>query len=82
MTSVTTKIVMSLIEGYAETRHICGRPEYNGKSFQARAACQDAIEALVKASNPPLFDLSKGIPPATGALPTINHTLIPSKEEA
>lgn len=76
MNSVTTKIVMSLIEGYAETRHMCGRPENNEKSALAREVCQSAIEALVKASNPPLFDLSKGIPPATAALPTIEPHLL------
>jgi hypothetical protein len=76
MNSVTTEILMQLVDGYVETRHECGRPEYNERSALARKLVAAGIESLVKAATPRLFDLSKGIPPATAALPTIEPHLL------
>jgi hypothetical protein len=69
MTDVTTKILMGLIDGYAESRHVDGHHTYNERTALARKLVEGGIEALVKAASPPLFDLSKGIPPATAMAP-------------
>lgn len=82
--SLTTQLLMDLIDGYAETRHQCGRPEYNAQAALARKIVLGAVEAVVKKSSAPLFDVSKGLPPAMGlvSLPTILPEMIPEKESA
>lgn len=69
MKNLTTEILMQLIDGYAETRHASGHHSYNEQSALARKLVESGIGALVKAANPPLFDMSKGIPPATALIP-------------
>lgn len=83
MTNVTTKILMSLIDGYVETHRSFGSCRLSRTTEMARKSCEDAIEALVKAANPPLFDISKGIPPATAlTLPVIDPDLLDTSKEA
>jgi hypothetical protein len=78
MKNLTTEILMQLIDGYAETRHVSGHPTYNEKSALARKLVEAGIGAVVKAANPPLFDMSKGIPPATSmiGLPVISPEML------
>lgn len=78
MMSITTEILMQLVDGYAETRHANGHHTYNEKSALARKLVQGGIEALVKAANPPLFYMSKGIPPARSvvALPVVDPQML------
>lgn len=78
MNSVTTEILMQLIDGYVETRHECGRPEYNEKAALARKLVAAGIESLVKSAQPWRLDLSKGIPPATSmiGLPVIDPSML------
>jgi hypothetical protein len=82
--SLTTQLLMDLIDGYAETRHQCGRPDYNPQAALARKLVLGAVEVVVKKASAPLFDVSKGIPPAVGlvALPVIDPSLLPTKETA
>lgn len=82
--SLTTQLLMGLIDGYAETRHQCGRPEYNAQSALARKLVLGAVEVVVKKASVPLFDVSKGIPPAVSlvALPVVDPSLLPEKESA
>jgi hypothetical protein len=50
--SLTADIVMQLIEGYAESRHKFGAPEYNETTALSRKVVRSAIEALVEAATP------------------------------
>jgi len=77
MKNLTTEILMQLIDGYAETRHTNGHPTYNEKAALARKLVEGGIEALVKAASPPLFDMNRGIPPATAlTLPVLDPSLL------
>lgn len=77
MTNITTEILMQLVDGYAESRHVAGHHSYNEKTALARKLVEGGIEALVKAASPPLFRLDKGVPPATAlTLPVIDPKML------
>lgn len=76
MNNVTTQILMSLIDGYAESRHVSGHHTYNERTALARECCKNAIEQLVKAAGTPSVFTGKERPHALISLPVIDPSLL------
>lgn len=76
MASVTTKILMSLIDGYAQTHSSCGPHTLSERTALARECCENAIEQLVKAAGTPSFFTGKERPYAATTLPVIDPSLL------